>query len=205
MRDVLHKTMSHKHIRGKPLLIIANKQDIIDSIDVVDITYFFEIDEMCNKLGSPCLIITSGENSRSELSFGIKWIVRQILTNYKTIKNRMRFNCLPLTPLKKINRLRTSFTQKVRWTDSNNMNIEYNYCNSIYLFDNVQVPRISSTARIRSAPSTFALKRSPQIDSTRFQTIEVTELSEKTRPTPYTHTNNETRLFRLNPIIVKHE
>lgn len=95
------------------MLIIGNKQDINDSIDVVDITYFFQIDEMCNKLGSPCLIITSGENSRSELSYGIEWIVRHVLNNYKTIQNRMRFNCLPLTPIKRFNRLRTSFSQKV--------------------------------------------------------------------------------------------
>lgn len=113
MRDVLQRTMSHKHIRGKPLLIIANKQDINDSIDVVDITYFFQIDEICNKIGSPCLIITSGETLRNELSYGMEWIVTHILENYKTIKNRIRFNCLPSTPGKRFNRLRTSFTQKV--------------------------------------------------------------------------------------------
>lgn len=116
MRDVLHKTMIHKHIRGKPLLIIANKQDIDDSIDIVDITYFFQVDEMCNKLGSPCLMISSGENSRSELNYGLEWIVTNILENYKAYKNRIRFNCLPSTPIKKIDRLRTSLTQKVSFT-----------------------------------------------------------------------------------------
>lgn len=113
MRDVLHNTMKHKHIRGKPLLIIANKQDINDSIDVVDITYYFEIDEMCNKLGTPCLIVTSGDGFRKELSYGMEWILRNILVNYKSIKNRMQFNCLPLTPVGKINRMRTSLTHRV--------------------------------------------------------------------------------------------
>lgn len=113
MRDILHKTMNHKHIRGKPLLIVANKQDMNDSIDVVDITYFFRIDEMCNLLSTPCLIVTSGENCRNDLTFGMEWIVGHISDNYKMLRNRIRFNRLLVSPVKRFSRQRTSLPQKV--------------------------------------------------------------------------------------------
>lgn len=114
MRDVLHAVMHNKHIRGKPLLIVANKQDIQQSIDVVDITYFFRIGELCNLLGTPCWIVTSGAADRSELHNGTEWLVDTIVENYKTLKNRMRFNDLLTTPLlKRFKRERTSLPRKV--------------------------------------------------------------------------------------------
>lgn len=114
MRDVLHKLMHNKHIQGKPLLIVANKQDIDQSIDVVDITYFFRIDEICNLLGTPCWIITSGTADRVDLQNGMDWLIDTIVSNYKSLKNRRRFNDLLTTPIKRIRRERTSLPKKVR-------------------------------------------------------------------------------------------
>lgn len=114
MRDILHKLMHNRHIRGKPLLIVANKQDLDQSIDVIDITYFFRIDELCNLLGTPCWIITSGAADRSELQIGMEWMVDTIVDNYKSLKNRIRFNGLLTTPIKRFRRERTSLPKKVR-------------------------------------------------------------------------------------------
>lgn len=113
MREVLHKLMHNKYVRGKPLLIVANKQDLDQSIDVVDITYFFRIDEICNRLGTPCWIITSGAADRSELQNGMDWLIDTIVNNYKSLKNRRRFNDLLTTPLKRFKRERTSLPKKV--------------------------------------------------------------------------------------------
>lgn len=113
MRDVLHNVMHNKHIRGKPLLIVANKQDLQQSIDVVDITYFFRIDELCNLLGTPCWIIPSGASDRTDLQSGMEWLVDTIVENYKTIKNRIRFNDSILSPIKRFRRDRTSLPRKV--------------------------------------------------------------------------------------------
>lgn len=114
MRDILHQMMSHKNIRGKPLLIIANKQDMEDAIDVVDITYYFHIDEMSNLMGTPCYIIKSGMSSREELIEGMEWLVSHIVEHYKELKNRIRFNRLFITPIRRLSRQRTSIpTQKV--------------------------------------------------------------------------------------------
>lgn len=105
--------MHNKYIRGKPLLIVANKQDLDQSIDVVDITYFFRIDELCNLLGTPCWIITSGAVDRTDLNNGIEWLVDTIVDNYKSLKNRIRFNGLLTTPIKRFRRERTSLPKKV--------------------------------------------------------------------------------------------
>lgn len=107
-RAILHETMHHRHIRGKPLLIIANKQDIPDSIDVIDITYYFHIDEICNRLGTPCLIITSGEDNRQDITVGMDWIVEYVCSNYKALRNRIVFNDIPRSPQKRFIRQRTS-------------------------------------------------------------------------------------------------
>lgn len=112
VREVLHQTMYDKDIRGKPLLIVANKQDLDESIDVVDITYFFRIGEICNMVGSPCLIITSGKNDRTDLNEGIDWLTENIIENYKNLKNRMKFNGL-MSPIKRFKRQRTSLPRQV--------------------------------------------------------------------------------------------
>lgn len=104
--------MYNKSIRGKPLLIVANKQDLDQSVDVVDITYFFRIDEICNLLGTPCLIITSGMTDRMDLKNGMDWLMENIIENYKTLKNRMRFNGI-LSPIKRFKRQRTSVPKQV--------------------------------------------------------------------------------------------
>lgn len=112
VREILNQTMYDKDIRGKPLLIVANKQDLDESIDVVDITYFFRIDEICNLVSSPCLIITSGKNDRSDLKDGIDWLTENIIDNYKNLKNRMKFNGL-MSPIKRFQRQRTSLPRHV--------------------------------------------------------------------------------------------
>lgn len=104
--------MSHPNVCGKPLLIVANKQDINDSVDIVDVTYFFGIDDTSQTFGTPYKIVASGTNYRMELNDGIDWLIDCIIKNYKTLKNRILFNRL-LTPIKRIKRQRTSLMKKV--------------------------------------------------------------------------------------------
>lgn len=113
MRDILHKLMHNRHIRGKPLLIVANKQDLEQAIDVADITYFFRIDELCNRLGTPCRIIASGANDRNDLQNGIEWLVDIIAENHKSLKNRIRFNDTFTSPSKQQKGDRKSLLKRV--------------------------------------------------------------------------------------------
>lgn len=111
IRDILHETMHNKHVRGKPLLIVANKQDLDESIDVIDLTYFFRVDELCNVLGTPCLIVPSGKFDHADLDKGFGWLLDNVVDNYKALKNRMRFNVL--SPIKRFRRQRTSLPMRV--------------------------------------------------------------------------------------------
>lgn len=113
MRDILHKLMHNRHIRGKPLLIVANKQDLEHSIDVIDITYFFRIDELCNRLGTPCQIIASGGADRTDVHNGMEWLVDKIIENHKSLENRIRFNDTFTSPVKQFKGDRKTLLKKV--------------------------------------------------------------------------------------------
>lgn len=113
MRDILHKLMHNRHIRGKPLLLVANKQDLEHSIDVIDISYFFRIDELCNRLGTPCQIIASGAADRSDLHNGMEWLVDTIIDNYRSLENRIRFNDAFTSPVKPFKGERKNILKKV--------------------------------------------------------------------------------------------
>lgn len=114
MRDLLQKLMSQKNIRQKPLLIVANKQDLDDSLDLVDITYFFHIDELANLLGTPCFIATCGHSNQNDLYVGMDWLVDHIVANFHSLTNRMRFNRSILSPVGKFRRQMTALPLRVR-------------------------------------------------------------------------------------------
>lgn len=113
MRDILQNLMRNRHIRGKPLLIVANKQDLEQAIDVIDITYFFHIDELCNRLGTPCRIVASGDEDRIDLHSGMEWLVDKIVENHKSLQNRIRFNDTFESPAKHSKADRKSLLKRV--------------------------------------------------------------------------------------------
>lgn len=113
MRELLQIMMRHKHVRQKPLLIVANKQDLSDSLDLVDITYYFHIDEIANLLGTPSFIATCGHSNHSDLFIGIEWLVGYIVANFHVLTNRIRFNRSILSPVVKLKRQMTSRPRKV--------------------------------------------------------------------------------------------
>lgn len=114
MYDLLHSLINHKNVRQKPLLIVANKQDLEDSFDLVDITYYFHIDELANLLGTPCYIATCGHNNHNDLFVGIEWLVDHIVTNFHSITNRIRFNRSTMSPVDRIRRQLTGIPRRVR-------------------------------------------------------------------------------------------
>lgn len=114
MRELLQSLMSHKNVRQKPLLIVANKQDLDESLDLVDITYYFHIDELANLLGTPSFIATCGYRNQHDLFIGIEWLVDYIVTNMHALTNRMQFNRSVLSPIiGRIRRQMTSVPRKV--------------------------------------------------------------------------------------------
>ncbi|XP_055306443.1 ADP-ribosylation factor-like protein 13B [Sitodiplosis mosellana] len=170
--------MHSRHIRGKPLLIVANKQDLDQSIDVVDITLFFRIDELCNLLRTPCWIITSGAPDRSDLHNGMEWMVDTIVDNYKSLKNRIRFNGLLTTPIKRFRRERTSLPKKVA--------------------------PMENRRRIRSAPSKIAAQRVSKVNGYT-NPVKALNRVQQITPSKPTTPSPEPSIFRLNTIVLSHE
>lgn len=81
----------NKYMGGKPILIVANKQDNDDFVDIIDISRVFSIEKLANKTRTPTLICPSGTNQRNELLDGIEWMIQLILDNIKIIRNRIKF------------------------------------------------------------------------------------------------------------------
>lgn len=113
MRDQLQMMMRHKHVRQKPLLIVVNKQDLSESLDLVDITYYFHIGEMANLLGTPTFIAACGQGNYNDLFVGVEWLSNFIVANWHVLTNRIRFNRSILSPVVKLKRQMTSTPRKV--------------------------------------------------------------------------------------------
>lgn len=76
---------------GKPILIVANKQDSNNFVDIIDISRVFSIEKLANKTRTPTLIRASGIRQRDELLDGVDWLIKLILDNIKIINNRIKF------------------------------------------------------------------------------------------------------------------
>lgn len=81
----------NKYMSGKPILIVANKQDCNDFVDIIDISRVFSIEKLANKTKTPTLICASGMNQRNQFLDGVDWMIQLILDNIKIIHNRIKF------------------------------------------------------------------------------------------------------------------
>lgn len=90
-RSLLAELYHNKYMSGKPILIVANKQDCNDFVDIIDISRVFSIEKLANKTRTPTLLCASGVNQRDELLNGVEWMIKLILDNIKIINNRIKF------------------------------------------------------------------------------------------------------------------
>lgn len=86
--------ISHNFLVGKPFLILANKQDLENSVDFIEIGELLQIENLANKLRTPCSIkpcsmICSDLNGHED---GIDWLIDSINENWKDLKNRLNFD-----------------------------------------------------------------------------------------------------------------
>lgn len=86
--------ISHNFLVGKPFLILANKQDLENSVDFIEIGELLQIENLANKLRTPCSIkpcsmICSDLNGHED---GINWLIDNINENWKDLKNRLNFD-----------------------------------------------------------------------------------------------------------------
>lgn len=95
-REVLHNLLSHDKIAGKPLIVLANKQDSEDALDEIDIIEKLQLESIVNKKQCPTLVESCAATemtSKSKLDPGIKkgyhWLLNYIIREYDDLNKRV--------------------------------------------------------------------------------------------------------------------
>uniref|UniRef100_A0A182Q1B1 ADP-ribosylation factor-like protein 13B n=1 Tax=Anopheles farauti TaxID=69004 RepID=A0A182Q1B1_9DIPT len=101
---IFQNLMAHEFLAGKPFLVLANKQDLPESVDCLEICEYLDIEYMANRYRCPCLVEACGNwgtppneaNEYDGLSNGIQWLVTTVLAHRQYIINRINFHKLML-------------------------------------------------------------------------------------------------------------
>ncbi|KAG5887928.1 hypothetical protein JTB14_003024 [Gonioctena quinquepunctata] len=95
VKMVLGDIIYNEKIAGKPLLVLANKQDHENALDEVDIIEYLNIEQMVNVQKCPTLVqsCSANENNSHKLDPGIKngyeWILNNIDKRYPSLNQRV--------------------------------------------------------------------------------------------------------------------
>ncbi|XP_043270781.1 ADP-ribosylation factor-like protein 13B isoform X2 [Venturia canescens] len=95
---VFGELIAHEHISGKPILLLANKQDISGALDELDIVENMEVERLANTMRCPtrvetCSCVLSGEKLMYDtlgIINGYKWLLDMILKNFATLDHRIK-------------------------------------------------------------------------------------------------------------------
>ncbi|XP_076175421.1 ADP-ribosylation factor-like protein 13B [Ptiloglossa arizonensis] len=95
---VFGELISHECISGKPLLLLANKQDISGAIDELDLVENLDVERAANTMKCPTRVeicsCTGGESHSRDTTIGIKngykWLLDTVVKNYSVLNNRVK-------------------------------------------------------------------------------------------------------------------
>ncbi|EFN69539.1 ADP-ribosylation factor-like protein 13B [Camponotus floridanus] len=95
---VFNELITHEHISTKPLLLLANKQDLNGAIDELDLVENLDVEHAANAMKCPtrvetCSCIYDKEQSKSNtvgIKNGYKWLLDIIIKNYAALNNRTK-------------------------------------------------------------------------------------------------------------------
>lgn len=84
VKQVLHNVLSHEKITGKPVLLLANKQDQENALDEIDLVDKLDLEKTVNENHCPTLVETcSATEAKTKVDAGIKkgyhWLVGHIV------------------------------------------------------------------------------------------------------------------------------
>ncbi|XP_042873823.1 ADP-ribosylation factor-like protein 13B isoform X3 [Penaeus japonicus] len=94
-RDVLSNLLSDRKVAGKPVLVLANKQDVEGAMDEIDLVESLKIEQVVNKYKCPtrvetCSAITTRkEKPDKPIADGFRWLIDTIVVHYKEINKRV--------------------------------------------------------------------------------------------------------------------
>lgn len=95
---VFGELVEHENISGKPLLLLANKQDVGGAIDELDVVDNLDVEYLVNTTKCPtrvetCSCFYEKEKAKSNtlgITNGYKWLLDTILRNYTALNNRVK-------------------------------------------------------------------------------------------------------------------
>ncbi|XP_066155054.1 ADP-ribosylation factor-like protein 13B [Euwallacea fornicatus] len=98
VRKVFEDILSSNKITGKPVLILANKQDQESALDEVDIIEYLKIEQLVNTYKCPALVQSCCANEMNYhktdpgIKQGYEWIVNYIDKNYEKLNIRVQLD-----------------------------------------------------------------------------------------------------------------
>ncbi|XP_011644714.1 ADP-ribosylation factor-like protein 13B [Pogonomyrmex barbatus] len=95
---VFNELITHEHISTKPILLLANKQDLNGAIDELDVVENLDVEHAANTMKCPtrvetCSCIFDKEQSKSStagIKDGYKWLLDTIVKNYAILNSRVK-------------------------------------------------------------------------------------------------------------------
>ncbi|XP_069700555.1 uncharacterized protein [Periplaneta americana] len=101
-RNVLETLLAHGKLAGKPVLLLANKQDREGALDELDIVEQLNVEAVVNEYRCPTLVemcsATVVKNSRGKVDpaihNGFKWLMNRIIRDYSNLNSRVESDVL---------------------------------------------------------------------------------------------------------------
>ncbi|XP_012221906.1 ADP-ribosylation factor-like protein 13B [Linepithema humile] len=95
---VFNELITHEHIASKPLLLLANKQDLNGAIDELDLVENLDVEHAANAMKCPTRVETctciydkeQSKNSTMGIKNGYKWLLDTIIKNYTALNSRTK-------------------------------------------------------------------------------------------------------------------
>ncbi|PIK55571.1 putative ADP-ribosylation factor-like protein 13B [Apostichopus japonicus] len=94
-QETLQMVLNQDYVKGKRVLILANKQDKEGALDEIDICDQLDLETMVNQSKCPCRVETcsaiqgSGKTVDKSLREGFRWLLKNISSDYDDIQIRV--------------------------------------------------------------------------------------------------------------------
>ncbi|XP_078493347.1 uncharacterized protein LOC100178782 [Ciona intestinalis] len=94
-KEALANVLEHQFVAGKPILLLANKQDVSGAMNEADICDALDLQDVVNRNRCPCkvelcaAIKSKPKKMDPSLQQGLGWLVRNISSNFESITSRM--------------------------------------------------------------------------------------------------------------------
>lgn len=102
--SVLQGLLTHEKLKGKPLLLLANKQDVDGALDEIDVVERLNLETIVNEQKCPtlvetCCAVPPPKDSKLKKAYqdpgiqnGYRWILNIIIKDYNTLNSRVEID-----------------------------------------------------------------------------------------------------------------